>query len=72
MKETVSGIAGVRNVSSSGNRFVVDSEKDGDLRAEIARKVVEGGFDLLEMRAHSMTLEDVFLKLVTEEEGERQ
>lgn len=72
VKETVSGIAGVRNVSSSGNRFVVDSEKDGDLRAEIARKVVEGGFDLLEMRAHSMTLEDVFLKLVTEEEGERQ
>jgi ABC-2 type transport system ATP-binding protein len=50
----------------------VDSEKDKDLRAEIARKVVEGGFDLLEMRSYSMTLEDVFLKLVTEEEGVRQ
>jgi ABC-2 type transport system ATP-binding protein len=72
VKETVSGIAGVGKVSSSGNHFVVDSEKDRDLRAEIARKVVEGGFDLLEMRAHSMTLEDVYLKLVTEEEGVRQ
>ena len=72
VKETVSGIAGVRKVSSSGNHFVVDSEKDSDLRAEIARKVVEGGFDLLEMRAYSMTLEDVYLKLVTEEEGVRQ
>jgi ABC-2 type transport system ATP-binding protein len=72
VKETVSGIAGVRNVSSSGNHFVIDFEKDRDLRAEIARKVVEGGFDLLEMRAHSMTLEDVFLRLVTEEEGVRQ
>lgn len=72
VKETVSGIAGVRKVSSSGNHFVVDSEKDRDLRAEIARKVVEGGFDLLEMRAYSMTLEDVYLKLVTEEEGVRQ
>lgn len=71
VKETVSGIAGIKKVSSSGNRFIVDSEKDKDLRAEIARKVVEGGFDLLEMRSHSMTLEDVFLKLVTEEEGVR-
>jgi ABC-2 type transport system ATP-binding protein len=72
VKDTVSKIAGIKSVSVSGNRLVVDSEKDRDLRAEIARKVVEGGFDLLEMRAYSMTLEDVFLKLVTEEEGVRQ
>ena len=72
VKDTISGLEGVKSVSSSGNRFIVDSEKDRDLRAEIARKVVGGGFDLLEMRSHSMTLEDVFLKLVTEEEGIRQ
>lgn len=72
VKDTVSKIAGIKNVSVSGNRLVIDSEKDKDMRAEIARKVVEGGFDLLEMRTYSMTLEDVFLRLVTEEEGVRQ
>ena len=72
VKDTISRLEGIKSVSRSGNRFIVDAEKDRDLRAEIARKVVEGGFDLLEMRSHSMTLEDVFLKLVTEEEGVRQ
>ncbi len=72
VKDTVSKIAGIKKVSVSGKRIVIDSEKDRDMRAEIARKVVEGGFDLLEMRSYSMTLEDVFLKLVTEEEGVRQ
>jgi ABC-2 type transport system ATP-binding protein len=72
VKDAISAVAGIKTVKGSGNRFIVDSEKDNDVRAEIARKVVEGGFDLLEMRSHSMTLEDVFLKLVTEEEGVRQ
>ena len=72
VKDVISAVAGIKKVKSSGNRFIVDSEKDKDVRAEIARKIVEGGFDLLEMRSHSMTLEDVFLKLVTEEEGVRQ
>jgi ABC-2 type transport system ATP-binding protein len=71
-KETLGSLAGVRGVEVSGDTLVIDAEKDRDLRAEIARKVVETGFDLLEMRSRSMSLEDVFLKLVTEEEGVRQ
>jgi ABC-2 type transport system ATP-binding protein len=71
-RDAVSSIPGIRKVNISGNTLIVDSEKDRDLRAEIARKVVEGGFDLLEMRSRAMSLEDVFLKLVTEEEGVRQ
>ena len=71
-RKMVALIHGVRGVDVSGNAIVIDSEKDRDLRAEIARKVVEAGFDLLEMRSRAMSLEDVFLRLVTEEEGVRQ
>jgi ABC-2 type transport system ATP-binding protein len=71
-KETLGGMGGVRSVDVAGDTLLIDAEKERDLRAEIARKVVETGFDLLEMRSRSMSLEDVFLKLVTEEEGVRQ
>jgi ABC-2 type transport system ATP-binding protein len=71
-RKMVALIHGVRGVDVSGNALIIDSEKDRDLRAEIARKVVEAGFDLLEMRSRAMSLEDVFLRLVTEEEGVRQ
>jgi hypothetical protein len=37
----------------------------------LARKIVESGFDLLEMRTMSMSLEEVFLQLTTKEEGVR-
>jgi len=47
----------------------VETEKDKDLRSQIAKRIVEEGFELLELRSRSMSLEDVFLKLVTEEEG---
>jgi ABC-2 type transport system ATP-binding protein len=72
LEKKLAKIPGVKSIISSGSRTVIDTEKDKDLRAEIARKVVESGFSLLELKARSMTLEDVFLKLVTEEEGVRQ
>ena len=52
-----------------GNQYTVDVEKGTDVRTEIAKSVVMGGFGLLEMRTRSLSLEDVFLRLVTEEEG---
>jgi ABC-2 type transport system ATP-binding protein len=66
--KSVDGGAGAA-VSAAG--FTIEVEKDKDIRAEVARRIVEGGFDLLELRYKSMSLEDVFLRLVTEEEGER-
>lgn len=39
-----------------------------DLRPEIARRVVEAGFSLLELKTKSLSLEDIFLKLVLTEE----
>jgi ABC-2 type transport system ATP-binding protein len=60
---------GIENVSSVGNVYIVDIAKDREIRAAVAKKMVENGFGLLEMKTRSMSLEDIFLKLVTEEEG---
>ena len=65
------GLAGVKDVVHQGeNAFLVKAGEDQELRPEIARLVVARGWDLLTMQAQDFTLEEVFLNLVTEEEGE--
>ena len=44
----------------------VDYPPDFDIRSEIAEKVVESGWKLLEMRPAEMTLEEVYLQLTIE------
>jgi len=48
--------------------FVVESERNRDLRREVSRIIVERGWGLLELRPADMTLEEIFIRLVTEEE----
>ncbi len=50
-------------------RYVVEMEKDQDIRADLARSVVERGWGLLEMHSQELSLEEVFVQLVTEEPG---
>ncbi|MEE9137656.1 MAG: ATP-binding cassette domain-containing protein, partial [candidate division NC10 bacterium] len=50
-------------------RYVVETEKDCDLRRELARVVCSSGWGLLELRPVDMSLEDVFIRLVTEEQA---
>jgi ABC-2 type transport system ATP-binding protein len=45
----------------------VESRSDGDIRSAIAKRVIGEGFDLYELRAIRLTLEDIFLQLTTEE-----
>ena len=47
--------------------FEVESEPDIDVRRDLARAVVTRGWGLLEMRPVRMSLEDVFLQVITEE-----
>ncbi len=67
--EIFSQIPGILRVDNDRNTYVVDIEKDKDIRAELSRKIVESGFGLLEFKSRMLSLEEVFLKLVTEEEG---
>jgi len=67
--EKLSELEGIMRIDNMSNRYTLDVEKDRDLRAQVAKKIIESGFDLLEMRTKAMSLEDVFLRLVMEEEG---
>ena len=47
--------------------YILESRPDTDLRGEIARRLVEDGYPLLEIFSEELSLEDIFLQLVTEE-----
>lgn len=54
--------------AASGCRFEVETRTEDDPRPSLARTVVDAGWDLLEMRSLTMSLEDVFLELTTQDE----
>lgn len=59
----------VKEVAGEGEgRYLVVAANDLDVRPQLARLVVERGWDLLELKSQEFTLEEVFLDLVTEEE----
>jgi ABC-2 type transport system ATP-binding protein len=64
----VNGVEGV-TVSRAGDGLwsVLVTTFEADLRDELARAAVEGGFGLRELQARTLSLEDVFLHLTTEE-----
>ena len=66
----LSAVPGVVRVAPSDNApgaFEIDSEKGHDVRRDLARAVVLAGHDLLEMRPLRVSLEEIFLSLITEE-----
>jgi ABC-2 type transport system ATP-binding protein len=79
VKEKLREIDGVLQVvtlpregeSGAAFHFELETDVKKEVRGRIARKVVESGFDLLELRTQVMSLEEVFLKLTTKEEGVR-
>ena len=65
-------IAGVTRVMEADRKdriigYEVESERGHDVRRDLARAVVNGGWGLLEMRPMRMSLEDIFLSLTTDE-----
>ncbi len=63
--EKVSGVSRVILRDSHNNRssFEVESLKDRFIRGDLARAVVEAGWNLNELHASAVSLEEVFLKL---------
>lgn len=49
--------------------YTVQSEIDEDIREALFYTMAEKGFPILEMKSSSMSLEEIFLELVTEEPG---
>jgi len=63
--ESVSGVSRVVPRDHRGNllTFEVESLKERPIRGDLARAVVEAGWNLNELRSAAMTLEEVFLEL---------
>ena len=62
--------AGRRPADNLPGAFEVESEAGRDVRRDLARAVVSGGYDLLELRPMRVSLEEIFLSLTTEEKPE--
>ena len=68
--ERIRQITGVSRVSHRGSNIIAEYPAKLDLRSKITEAVVHGGFTLLSLESVEMSLEDIFLKLTTEEETE--
>jgi ABC-2 type transport system ATP-binding protein len=70
--KTLSGVPGVTGVKQEeaslfGTSYLVQSKDDQEVRPDLAKAVVQSNFKLIELKAKDVTLEDIFIKLVTEE-----
>jgi ABC-2 type transport system ATP-binding protein len=68
----LSQVAGVSQVAckqqnDSQAAFEIESEKGRFVRGDLARAVVQAGWDLNELRPMAMTLEEIFLQLTGSE-----
>ena len=70
--ESVSGVSRVVLKGSQNNRssYEVESLKDRFIRGDVARAIVEGGWNLNELRSAAMSLEEIFLQLTGSENTE--
>ncbi|HYA43792.1 MAG TPA: ATP-binding cassette domain-containing protein [Syntrophobacteraceae bacterium] len=68
--QAIENMAGVQKVSLETNgtsRLVIETDPATDMRPEIAAMAVQRGCGLLELRTMQLSLEDIFMQLVTEE-----
>ena len=70
--EKIEGVTQVDEHGSADGRatFEVHAAKGQDVRAELARAVVESQWKLFELTTSGMSLEDIFLKLTTQDLSE--
>ena len=68
------GVVDVRKVGDADGRHLlqIEGELRKDIRSDLARTIVQNGWGLYELQSATMSLEDIFLKLTTAEEGEKQ
>jgi ABC-2 type transport system ATP-binding protein len=70
--QRVGGVNWVEPRESVDGRVTLEvhSEKDKDVRAELARATVESGWKLYELKTSGLSLEEIFLKLTTKDISE--
>ncbi|TLY21468.1 MAG: ATP-binding cassette domain-containing protein, partial [Nitrospirae bacterium] len=68
VQDRLLALPGVLSVHQVGLTFLVETELGRDLREDLGRVAVQNDWGLLELKLVAMTLEDVFLRLTTEED----
>jgi ABC-2 type transport system ATP-binding protein len=72
---TISRLSGITTIdrkkpdSEKNGFYEIEIEENADVINEIAKSVYENNWKLKEIRPVDMTLEEIFIKVVTEEEG---
>ena len=69
--QAIDGVYDVDTISTDGGdfvKYVVEAEMSAHVTPQLASAVVNGGWDLLRLESVGMTLEEIFLRLTTEEE----
>ena len=61
----ITKVPGVNKVDTRGNLLLVNA--DSDLRAEIAKVVVQSNMPLIQMRIQEFSLDDIYMKYFHEE-----
>jgi ABC-2 type transport system ATP-binding protein len=65
--QKIKGVLGVQPKDPSTGTFEIETTLNTDRRADIAAMAVQRGWGVLELRPADLSLEEVFLKLTTEE-----
>ncbi len=68
--QSLSAVTGVLEVkpTDGSDTYLIETMRGQDLRPELARTVVEHGWHLRELKLQDLSLEDIFMQLVTDEE----
>jgi len=73
LTEALNKVPGVTAVHAiKDGEYEIDAAPGGNIRPEIAKAVVNGGWNLMELKAMGMSLEDIYLQLVREEAEEEE
>jgi ABC-2 type transport system ATP-binding protein len=73
VKESLKTVEGVLVVESKPgeledvHNYIVHAQLDRDIRALLARCIVDSGYGLMELKAYALSLEDIFLQLTTKD-----
>ena len=67
--ETIDGVLDARQEGddSQADSWMISVTPGQDVRDAVSRAIIDGGFSLRELRSQDMSLEDIFLRLTTEE-----
>jgi ABC-2 type transport system ATP-binding protein len=69
IESLLGAIPGVEKVERFAGGYTVDAPDGRDIRKQIVNRVTDAGWTLLELRPVAVTLEDIFLKIVNQEEA---